>query len=194
MLSIRKANKKDTLQIAYLMLLAMEEIVFKFIGEKDHQKATAFLHHFVQQEDNQYSYQNCWVAEMDGTIAGMANVYDGADLHKLRKPIEAYIKSQYNPAFQPEDETKAGEYYIDTFAVDPKQQGNGIGAQLLQALIDEYVHKKSIVLGLLVDENNPGAKRLYDRKGFQNVGRKVLLGKYMEHLQVGIINWEMKCN
>jgi ribosomal protein S18 acetylase RimI-like enzyme len=113
----------------------------------------------------------------------VAVVYDGAKLHELRAPVAQAVKSMFNRDFNPEDETKAGEYYIDSIGVAPHQQGKGLGEKLLQFLIDAYVYKKNETLGLLVDKENPNAKKLYLKLGFEVVGEKILVGKNMEHLQ-----------
>jgi ribosomal protein S18 acetylase RimI-like enzyme len=181
---IRKATPKDAAAIASHMLLAMEEIVYRFIREKDAHKAKDFLLHFAAGEANQYSYQNCWVAEVDEEVVATVNLYDGAKLAELRAPVVEYIRSRYHKEFQPEDETREGEYYIDTVGVHPHHHGKGIGSRLLQFLVDEYVKKEGCTLGLLVDEDNPKAKRLYLKLGFAPVEKKVLFGKLMEHLQI----------
>ena len=184
MITVRKATASDAAFIAAYFLLAMEEIVYGFIGRKDLNEAREFMLHFVKGENNQYSYQNCWVALNDMDVVAAVNVYDGAQLNELRQPIIAYIKSNFNELFDPEDETQAGEYYIDSLGVNRNQQGKGIGSKVLQFLIDEYVHRRNQTLGLLVEEANPNAKRLYLRLGFESVGRRVLFGKKMEHLQI----------
>jgi len=180
---IRKANKSDSEDIAKLLFLAMEDIVFKFIGIRSTEKALLFLNSLVAQENNQYSYQNCCVAELDNTIAGMACVYNGADLKPLRKPIEAALLTMFGKPFDAEDETEAGEFYIDCIGVDPKHQGKGIGSEILKFLIEEYVHKKNETIGLLVETANPGARKLYLKAGFIKSGEKILTGKTMEHMQ-----------
>jgi ribosomal protein S18 acetylase RimI-like enzyme len=180
---IRRAIKSDSPFIARYLLLAMEDIIYEFIGEKSHQKALDFLLHFAQRENNQYSYQNCWVAEEDEVIAAI-NIYDGSQLSALRKPIAEYIQMHHGKDFNPEDETQAGEFYIDSFGVNPKQQGKGIGSNLLQFLIAEYVVKKQNTIGLLVEENNPSAKKLYLKLGFKSVGYKMLVGEKLEYFQM----------
>lgn len=180
---IRKATQADSEAIAACLLLAMENIVYSFIGERNHAKATAFMHYFARRKANQYSYQNGWVAEENGKITATANVYNGADLHALRQPVLDYIQSQYNRDLLPEDETGEGEYYLDTLGVLPGYRGRGTGTRLLQFLLDEYVKRQHQILGLLVEETNPAAKRLYLRLGFLPVGEKMLLGKKMVHLQ-----------
>ena len=184
MLTIRKATIDDAAHIATFLFLAMEDIVYKFIGAKDADKALAFFLYFTHKEDNQYSYTKCFVAELDGHVVAAANVYNGADLHQLREPVVQYIHSHYNPAFQPEDETQAGEYYLDCLAVHPQHHGKGYGSAMLRFLIQEYVVKHQQPIGLLVDEDNPNAKRLYIKMGFVSDGVKLLFGKQMEHLQI----------
>lgn len=184
-MEIRKATKSDSKEIADLLLLAMEDIVYEFIGERSPEKASVFMNYLVALENNQYSYQNCWVIEENSQLIGAVVVYDGADLHELRKPVAKYVTETYKQSFSPEDETQKGEFYIDSFGVLPSQQGRGIGSELLQFLIDEFVTKNEQKLGLLVDKENPGAKKLYLKLGFEVVGEKMLVGKQMEHLQIG---------
>ena len=184
MILVRKATLNDSEIIATHLLLAMDEIVYKFIGEEDPEKAKEFMLHFVKKDNNQYSYQNCWVVEDNMKVVAAVNLYNGALLSELREPVIEYVRSKFNKDFNPEDETQAGEYYIDSLGVNPNQQSKGIGTKLLQFVIDEYVNKHSQTLGLLVDETNPNAKRLYLKLGFKSAGRKVLFGKNMEHLQI----------
>jgi ribosomal protein S18 acetylase RimI-like enzyme len=181
---IRRATWKDREIISTYLFLAMEDIVYKFIGKDDPEKAIEFLLHFVERDNNQYSYQNCWVVEDNMNVVAAINLYNGAHLRELRRPVIDYIRSRYNKDLNPEDETQAGEYYIDSLGVDPSHQGKGIGTKLLRFVIDEYVNKRSQTVGLLVDETNPNAKRLYLKLGFKSAGRKVLIGKHMEHLQI----------
>lgn len=181
---IRKAVYSDAEAIATHMFLAMQDILYGFIGESHSEKAMAVMAHFVSSENNQYSYQNCWVAEEGSSAVAAVNIYDGGKLEELRKPVIDHIRAKFNADFNPEDETQSGEYYIDTLGVDPRRQGEGIGTRLLQSVINEFVTKQGKTLGLLVDETNPRAKRLYVRLGFNVVGTRMLFGKRMEHLQI----------
>lgn len=184
-MKIRKAKKEDAPVIAHLLLLAMRDIVYQFIGESNDEKTNQFMLRFVSSESNQYSYENCWIGELDGDIVAAVTLYDGARLHELRKPIFDFVTTELDKSFQPEDETVAGEIYIDSFGVNPVYQGKGLGTKLLQFLIQEYVEKQGLTLGLLVDNDNPNAKRLYEKIGFRVVGEKTLVGHAMEHLQIG---------
>lgn len=181
---IRKATIEDSESIAALLLLAMEEIIYKFIGEKDPKTAYYFLLHFVETEKNQYSYQNCFVAEENDEIVGAVSIYEGGKLQELRQPIVNYVQLNFNPDFDPENETQSGEFYIDSLGVSPNHQGKGIGSKLLQFLIEEFVTQNNLTLGLLVEVENPNAKKLYLKLGFKVVGVKTLVGKTLEHLQI----------
>jgi ribosomal protein S18 acetylase RimI-like enzyme len=184
MITIRKGSLHDAEYIATYLMLAMEEIVYKFIGERDAKKARDFMLYFAERENNQYSYQNCWVAEDEEQVVAAVNLYAGADLNELRQPVITRIREQYSNNVMPEDETEPGEYYIDSLGVNCSQQGKGIGSQMLRFLIDEYVHKRGETLGLLVDDDNLKARKLYLNLGFKTVGKKALLGKTVEHLQI----------
>ncbi len=183
-MTIRKAKLEDSEAIAPLLMLASGEVIYKFIGEEHYEKAVGFLLHFVKSEGNQYSYKHCYVAEEDKLIVAAALVYDGAKLEGLRKPVLDYVHQHFDVNLNVEDETQAGEFYLDSFGVAPSQQGKGLGSKMLSFLIEEIVQKQGQTLGLLVDKTNPAAKKLYSKLGFEYVEDKELLGFSMEHVQV----------
>ena len=181
---IRKANTADANKIAKLMLFAMDKIVYDFIGEKNENKALNFLVELIKKDHNQYSYQNITIFENgNNEVVGMTNIYDGAELHKLRNPVLKLLKEKFNQEIHPQDETEPGEFYIDTIAVFPEYRGYGIGHKILDYIINEYAINQDKNIGLLVDLDNPNAKRLYTNKGFIKVGEKQLMNEYHEHLQ-----------
>ncbi len=183
-MQVRKAVIKDSEPIAFLLMLATGEVIYRFIGERNFEKAQDFLVRFVKSENNQYSFQNCYVIEDEGEIVGALLGYDGEKLHELRKPVLGYIHQFFDANLKVEDETQGGEYYIDSVGVLPTHQGKGLGAKLIQFVIDEQVLKNGQTLGLLVDKANPAAKRLYQKLGFESVGEKMLMGMSLEHLQL----------
>ncbi|MCD8540022.1 MAG: GNAT family N-acetyltransferase [Leadbetterella sp.] len=180
---IRKAIQEDAEVVARLLLLAMEDIVFEFLGTRDKQAAIDFMLHLVRTENSQYSCRNVYVACHEGRIMGAVNAYDGALLEELRKPVVQYVYSLTRKPFEPENETDPGEFYIDSIGVDPEWQGRGVGGKLLRYLISEYGEKQGLTLGLLVEKANPAARRLYEKAGFRKTGEKMLVGKAMDHLQ-----------
>lgn len=184
-MEIRKAGVNDSDPIAECLFLAMEDIVYHFLKSNDRAQGEQFMRGLVGLAGNQYSYENCWVLVENGTVLAAACLYDGALLETLRRPVAAFVHTHYGLDFNPENETGAGEIYLDTLGVLEQHQGKGLGKALLKFLIDTYVNGEGKVIGLLVDKENPGAKKLYLRVGFSVVGEKKLAGKTMEHLQVG---------
>ena len=143
-----------------------------------------FLQYFVEKENNQYSYTNCFVVEINDEIVGTVTIYDGSTLEILRAPITNYIKKHFGIDFNPENETQQGEYYIDSIGVSAKHQGKGIGTALLKFIIETYTKQNLQTVGLLVDEENPAAEKLYLDLGFEFSGTKILTKKNMKHLQI----------
>jgi ribosomal protein S18 acetylase RimI-like enzyme len=187
-MTIRKATHADSESVAECLFLAMQEIFYNFIGQKNARQAWDLMLHFVKTENNQYSYHNCLVAESEGKVTGAINCYDGGELEKLRQPVIDYIRANFNPTFAPENETREGEIYIDSLGVLPEWQGKGIATMLLSHLIEEQVEKKGRTLGLIVEAGNENARGLYIKLGFSCVGIRSFAGKQFEHLQITIKN------
>ncbi len=73
---------------------------------------------------------------------------------------------------------------MQTMAVAPSHQGQGLGALLLSALLDEAARRGQRVVSLEVRADNAAAQRLYERHGFARVG--VRKGYYR-----GVDGWVM---
>lgn len=185
---IRPAQKYDYLQVAPLIVQAMEDLAMKFTQSSDLEKALPVFEYFFQQKGNQYSYENTLVFEENGEIIGSITGYDGNKLDELRNPFLAHLLNEFEFAQIPEDETEAGEFYLDTVSVSKNHQGKGIGRKLIEAMIQHAQEKGFDKVGLLVDVENPSAKKLYERIGFQVVKTKNLMGGQYEHLVLDVQN------
>jgi ribosomal-protein-alanine N-acetyltransferase len=62
------------------------------------------------------------------------------------------------------------ESFVQTIAVKGDRQGQGIGTQLLMALIDEARRRDEPMVGLEVRADNQIAQRMYRGFGFEQVG------------------------
>lgn len=182
---IRKATIEDAKDIALCLFLAMKDIAFYIFNTNDEKEALSILEEFISTESNQYSYSICWVVENNNKqVVAASNIYNGADLIYLRNAVLLYNLNKFDRNIEIEDETQPGEYYIDCMGVHPNFQGKGIGSLLFRHLIHEYVDQQKQTLGLLVDLDNPQAKKLYIKLGFEVVGEKTLAGKTLEHMQI----------
>lgn len=138
-------------------------------------------------EDSQYSYLNSSIAfDPMGNRAGAVICYDGALLHRLRL---AFIRVSNDllgwnlSEIDFTDETSADEVYLDSLMVRPEYRRRGLGG-LLIAEASRKAKEAGKPLGLLVDYDNPDARRLYIAQGFRSVGSRKFAGVDMEHLQI----------
>jgi ribosomal protein S18 acetylase RimI-like enzyme len=180
---IRRAIPADAPEIAKLIILAMDDLATKFTGTDHPEEAVPLFERFVAQSDNQYSYENIFVYEEETQVCGMISAYDGALLETLRAPFLLYLDQVYGFNHQLEDETQAGEYYIDCISVSPDKQGKGIGKVLIKALLDYAEAHQQHTVGLLVNKENPNAEKLYTNLGFKVVEEKDFMGGKYLHMQ-----------
>ncbi len=176
--------------IASLIMMAMNHECCQNFAGPHHSLADfhRMMTSLVRRDDSQYSYRNAMVALDDTTadghpvVAGVIVGYDGADLHRLREAFLQAAQEFLDQDFRGmDDETQAGEYYIDSLAVDERYRHQGLATLLLKKLIDQKGQKQPV--GLLVDKGNPGAERLYRSLGFEFVNDATWGGHEMRHLQ-----------
>lgn len=86
---------------------------------------------------------SCWVAEVDGELAGYAIL-----------------------------SVAGGESHILNLCVSPEWQGMGIGSSLLTRLVHLARYHRTDGIFLEVRPSNTQARRLYERAGFVEVGRR----------------------
>lgn len=184
-LNIRAAKPQDCNDVVPLMVQAMEELACAFANTNKVEDTYELFAHFFQKKENQYSFDHTLVYEEDGLVMGSITTYAGNLLPIYRKPFMEYIAEKYGVNdLVIEDETAPGEVYIDTVSVSPNYQGKGIGKKLIAAAMNKARVEGHEKIGLLVDFNNPNAKKLYLKLGFQSVGRKQLGDGDYEHLQL----------
>lgn len=184
-IEIYPARIEQSATIARLVMMAMtDECCLHFCGEgatiDDFHTMMTLL---VEREDSQYSYCNTLVA-MDGdSVVGALVCYDGGKLRELRQQFVRYaLEYLHRDHSNLDDETQAGELYIDSLAVDPAYRGRGIATHLLNASLERARQMGLPGVGLLVDKGNPNAERLYLSCGFRYVDDNQWGGHAMRHL------------
>ena len=114
--------------------------------------------------------------------------YDGAKLHRLRKPFIEGVKKEFERDFSDiNDETQAGELYLDSLCVKEMYRHQGIATRLLKASIEKARQLSLENVGLLVDKNNPNAEHLYASLGFKVIDENSWGGHSMKHMVYTII-------
>ncbi len=190
---LRNGKIEDAPQIARMIVMAMtDECCRHFYGENH--SADEFLQlitRLASVRDTQYSYENTICATdgnaPDSRIVGISVSYDGGRLVELRKAfLDAALSAFGIDHSGMSNETEAGELYLDSLAVLPEYRGRGIAKMLLKATAEKARRLGCGPLGLLVDEGNPRAERLYTAVGFKHVGNNSWGGHAMKHLQLSI--------
>ena len=178
---IRQGTASDAPQVAPLFILAMGHIAGIFADSERYEDAIPFFESFYKRSDNQYSYVFTQVFEEEHMIIGSVTGYNGADLQILREPILDQIRKT-KPGFLPDNETEAGEYYLDCINVHPEHQGKGIGQKLIQAFCDRAQSLGYNRVGLIVDIDNPRARMFYEKQGFIVAGQKSFMDHWYFHM------------
>lgn len=185
MIEIKRAHKEQSAEIARLIMIAMtDECCLYFCGEgyglTDFHKMMTSL---VERTDSQYSYKNALVAMDNDKLVGVAVSYDGALLHELRQVFIEVAREQIGKDHSLiDDETQAGELYLDSLAVIPEYRRQGIALRLLKATKEKANQMKIPCVGLLVDKGNPAGESLYLSVGFRYVNDNQWGGHPMKHL------------
>ena len=184
-IEITDARKEQASEIARLIMMAMtDDCCLHFCGEgyglDDFRRMMTEL---VSREDSQYSYRNTLLAMSDNKVVGIAVSYDGGRLHELRQVFIAaamqYIGKDHTGM---DDETQAGELYLDSLAVLPAYRRQGIAQRLLKATKEKADSMGLPCVGLLVDQSNPAGEALYASVGFRYQNDSQWGGHPMKHL------------
>jgi len=182
------ARRGDADSIAAAVIAAVgDELTLGFAGSRERVPLVVeTFKRLAARDDSQYSYRNSLVAlDEEGTVAGVIISYDGEDLHYLRKAFVTVANEVLSLNINDEDmadETSDDEIYLDSLCVFPPYRGRGLAKKLIEAAA--LSHKDSgKPLGLLVDYDNPKARKLYVSLGFEPVGQRPFAGTIMEHMQ-----------
>lgn len=185
MIKIDKATKEQAVEIAHLIMTAMtNDCCLYFCGDgyglDDFRRMMTLL---VEREDSQYSYKNTLVALDGEKVVGISVSYDGSKLHELRRAFlemaQEHIGKDHSGM---DDETQAGELYLDSLAVLPEYRRQGIASRLIRATKERADKMGLPCVGLLVDKGNPYGEALYAAIGFQHANDSQWGGHEMKHL------------
>ena len=185
-IATRPACIEDSTLIADAVMAAFgDDLCRRLCCGADAEHIRDFFREIIARPDTQYSYRNTLICTVDGIAAGAICGYDGGRLDELRRPVLDALQQRFGAIPSPiENETQAGEFYLDSIGVDPLYRGCGVGERLLRDMIGHARQQGADVVALLVDTDNPSAERLYTRVGFRRSGTVQLLEHTMYHLTI----------
>ncbi len=180
---IREATREDSWAIANVVLLAIG-VDIEHLELHTSPFNYELIKTLAEREDSQYSYKNCYVCEVDGVVAGVICSYDGLRLYELRKALFEELQrkgAKLNKKLT--DECESGELYIDSLAVFKEYRGRGIAKALISRVEEKSRELQIPILGLLVDNENPNAAKLYTSLGFRPINIGVFIGLPMTYMK-----------
>lgn len=167
-LKIRPARVEDAADIARLFLVASDGLA-AYIWSRNRLPGRNALETGAMRysrRNTAFSYENCDIAEIGGKVVAM--------LHSYRMPFGAARET--DPILKPYSELEdAGSLYISGIAANSEYRGQGIGNRLL-----DLAESKAAALGidrlsLICFAANRGAMRLYLRRGFRPIDRRMIV-------------------
>lgn len=185
-ITIRPATPDDATLTSSLISLSMGELADYLFG-KAHLTVDEILAGLFLLEGNRFSQHIADIAEWDGQPAGMLVSFPGREitrrdlamglgLVKLCGLWDVLRLSVPALAIASGVETLRDEYYLASVAVSPGFQGRGIGSELLGKAEVKACKAGLKKCSLIVDLENPSARRLYARSGYQVVFTKTYPG------------------
>ena len=191
---IRRAFPEDAPFIAESVLAAMgydrDDTISLGIGENNSQTRSyedvkLALEEAAARPDTLYSYRNVHIATYGGEVAGVMVGYDGAGYREMATLTFGLIAEKLGvEPFNPGEETREGEYYLDSLYVDRKFRGHSVGSILMRNELSVAEGLGFRTVSLIVDKEKPWLHRLYARLGFREDGDLFFFGEpYLRMIQ-----------
>lgn len=184
-LYIRAAVKNDAAQIVPLFKIILAEMELPSLKVIPTKKLDQVIQYSFSDSNYLKDAAQTIVAEDQGKIAGFAWGYPNEKENLINQILVNNFPKVGLPAdtelFE-DDEAFDNEWYLDSIAVSPNYQGQGIGTALLKKLPSLAKNHEKKQIGLNVDWANPQAEKLYRRLGFKKVGTTKLSQHSYNHL------------
>jgi len=166
----RRAGPEDAKALADLVHFASEGLAFylwsKMAGPGGDPWAVG--RERARREEGAFSYRNAVLLERDG---GVAAGLIGYPLPERPEPIPDTMPAMFVPLQELENLAPA-TWYVNVLAAYPEHRGQGLGTSLL-ALAERIAADAGCPgLSIIVSDANIGARRLYERCGYHEAGRR----------------------
>lgn len=166
MIQIRQAKKEDAALVADVVMVAADICTWEEREAEKHARTRMLFREVCEREDTLYSYTHVSVLEADGEIAGCLVSYPGALYPTQRARTWALMQVPDN--IQTDEETEAGEYYLDSMTILPEYRGRGYGLELMKDGIERAKKTEGVKkVSLIAMKSRPGLRAYYAKLGFR---------------------------
>ncbi len=175
-ISLRKSQPSER-ELATSLIYSSGPPSFDYVFKNEKKSAIDFLNYAYMREGGEFSYDNHYSLYLNEEMVGIGSVFGakrGQDftLYEARNII-CFYKFQCAPVIfhglQIESLIKLpkkNEVALAHLAIKPDHQGKGLGTALINALMQTVGSRADKTFVLDVSEENPLAKKLYERLGF----------------------------
>ena len=125
----------------------------------------------ARRETGSFSYRNAIMLESDGEVAGCLIGYRLSD---QPEPIAEDMPPMFVP-LQELENLAPGAWNVNVLAILPSHRGKGHGTRLLALAEKAAAETDSRALSIIVSDANTGARRLYERVGYQQVAERPMV-------------------
>ncbi|MEW6240708.1 MAG: N-acetyltransferase [Chloroflexota bacterium] len=178
-IAIRAARPDDAPLTAQMFRLSMGGLA-EMLFDDDARKTELTLIRLFTRDAGRFGYGVTVVAEVGENPLGVLAAFSGAALSRLNLEAFAAFPKILGLAGTSRlfwraiphasiEEAKTDEYYISNVGVLPQAQGHGIGTRLMQFAEEAAQAAGLMKCSLLVGTTNHGARRLYERLGYEVV-------------------------
>jgi len=178
-LGIREAVSSDASFAASMICLSMGSLADRLFAQKA-ETIDKMIAKLFARNAGRFGYDNAYIAELEDKPVGLLIVVRGADVNRLNlktiphliavldftKAIGFIWRAVTLPGGR---EAEDDELYIANLGIIPSMQGRSLGSQIL-VYAEELARKYNLMkCSLIVGWHNTGARRLYERIGYQIV-------------------------
>ncbi len=176
--TIRRAVALDMDAGVALIYAAGEKLVKYIFGNQDEALAMRYLRMAWRRGHGQYGFNNHWVAEVNGEVAGLVSCWHDqlptnfdsetmasiTDLYSHQHAIDVVMRSrEYADEIPP---PRSHEFAIGHVAVFEQFKRHGVATALMNHMLMEARRFNKDVMILDVENTNVGAQAFYSSIGF----------------------------
>jgi ribosomal protein S18 acetylase RimI-like enzyme len=128
-------------------------------------------------EEGSFSYRNATIIEHGEECAGCLIGYEIPD---NPEPLADDIPAMFVP-LQELENLAPGTWYINVLAVRPQFRNQGLGTKLLALAQEKAQGLGKRGMSVIVSDANLGARRLYERLGYNEMARRLMIKEHWEN-------------